>query len=171
MNKKERPPLKQAAQVRGILKQLFADQGIAEQITRHQAWLIWDQLVGPQIAARARPQRLRRGTLEIQVDHPVWMQQLQMMKPQILQKIAARIPAAGITDLYLRLARTPQSRNIPSQNTTSSAPTRQAPPLTAAEREWIEDQLKRIDDPQLKEKLRRLLTRQKQLDKARRKQD
>lgn len=170
MSRFERPPLKQAARVGSILNEIFKKQGMAEQITRHQAWLLWDQLVGPQIAARARPKRLRHGTLEVQVDHPVWMQQLQMMKPQILEKLAAQIPAAGITDLYLRLARTPRPQK--SSNTENSSPTAQvrSADLSHADRDWIEQQLSKIEDPRLKAELRSLLSCQKQLDKARREQ-
>jgi len=101
--------MKKAERVSSLLKQILGQPGFGEQITRHQAWLVWDQLVGEQIAARARPLKLRKGVLEVQVDHPVWMQQLQMLKPKILEKINAKIPNAGITDIYLRQTRSSQT--------------------------------------------------------------
>ncbi|MCK4691898.1 MAG: DUF721 domain-containing protein, partial [Desulfuromonadales bacterium] len=81
MNRRERPPMKQAAKVANLLKQVLGDKGLEDRLSRYQTWLIWDKLVGEQIALRARPLRFRQGVLEVQVDHPVWMQQLQMLKP------------------------------------------------------------------------------------------
>ncbi len=159
--------MKKAERVSTLLKQILAQPGLGEQITRHQAWLIWDQLVGEQIAARARPLRLRKGVLEVQVDHPVWMQQLQMLKPQILEKISAKIPNAGITDIYLR-----QTRNAQTYTAKKSRKTTEPPPwteieLTVAEIEAIEKELSPVQNSDLKNEMRKLFTRQKQLDKER----
>ncbi len=159
--------MKKAEWVGSLLKQILGQPGFGEQITRHQAWLIWDQLVGEQIAARARPLKLRKGVLEVQVDHPVWMQQLQMMKPQILEKINAKIPNAGITDIYLRQTRSSQTYNPRKPRQTSEPPPWTKIELTDVEKESIEDELSPVDNSDLKHELRKLFTRQKQLDKER----
>ena len=166
MKRIERPPMKSAARVGSLVKQLLGQPGLGEQLTRHQAWLIWDQLVGKQIAAHARPLKLRKGVLEVQVDHPVWMQQLQLLKPQIMQKITAQIPNAGITDIYLR-----QTRNCKSYQPRNK--TKQGPPawmqtkLTTDEKEFIESELANVDNPAVKNEMRKLFTRQKQLNNER----
>lgn len=166
MSAARRPPLKQAQSITSLLGEMLKKPGIGEQITRHQAWLIWDQIVGKQIAARARPLRLRQGTLEIQVDHPVWMQQLQMMKTQILDKINERVPAAGITDLYLRKAHYPgaAARKTPPAKKSQEWQTIE---LSAAESGRIDSLLEQIADPELKEELRRLFSMQMKLQKER----
>jgi len=162
----DRPPLKQAAQVGSLLKQVLSDQGLDDRLSRYQAWLIWDKLVGEQIANRARPLRIRQNVLEVQVDHPVWMQQLQMLKPKILEKLNRQIPNAGITDIYLRKA-----KSIPAGP--QAAPEVTSPPtwlkieLSAAEQQQIEERLSAIGDPELRNEMKRLFTRQKQLDKDR----
>jgi len=163
----QRPPMKYAERVGSLLKQILAQPGFGEQITRHQAWLVWDQLVGEQIASRARPLRLRKGVLEVQVDHPVWMQQLQLMKPQILKKITAQIPNAGITDIYLRQARNNQSYQPARSRKSSETPAWKKIELTAEEKENIESELAKIKNQELKAEMRRLFTLQKQLDKER----
>ena len=163
----QRPPMKYAERVGSLLKQILAQPGFGEQITRHQAWLVWDQLVGEQIASRARPLRLRKGVLEVQVDHPVWMQQLQLMKPQILEKIAAQIPNAGITDIYLRQARNNQGYRPAKTKKSTAPPAWRETELSAEEKEVIESELAEIDNRELKDEMRRLFTMQKQLDKDR----
>ena len=167
MKNPDRPPMKKAEKVGSLLKQLLRQPGVGEQISRHQAWLIWDQLVGEQIAQRARPLRLRKGVLEVQVDHPVWMQQLQMLKPKILEKINAKIPAAGIDDIYLRQSKTPQARHQYRTQHISEPPRWTKVELTRAEKEEIEAALDQVADAELREELLRLFTRQKQLDKDR----
>jgi len=159
--------MKKAERVGFLLKQILGQPGFGEQITRHQAWLVWDQLVGEQIAARARPLKLRKGVLEVQVDHPVWMQQLQMMKPQILEKISAKIPNAGITDIYLRQTRGAQTyRPVKTRQATEPPPWTKIE-LTDDEKVSIEEKLSSIKNSDLKNEMRRLFTRQKQLDKDR----
>jgi len=166
MKRIERPPMKSAEKVGSLLKQLLGQPGLGEQLTRHQAWLIWDQLVGKQIAAHARPLKLRKGILEVQVDHPVWMQQLQLLKPQIMQKITAQIPNAGITDIYLRQTRNCQSYQ-PRIKNGHKPPEWIQTKLTMDEQESIESELANINNPAVKNELRKLFTRQKQLDKKR----
>jgi len=126
------------------------------------------ELMTAMIAARARPLKLRKGVLEVQVDHPVWMQQLQMMKPQILEKINSKLPNAGITDIYLR-----QTRGAPTYRPAKNRQKPEPPPwtkieLTDAEKESIEEELSAVKNTEVKLELRKLFTLQKQLDKERR---
>ena len=167
MKRSDRPPMKKAERVSSLLQQMLGQAGIGEQITRHQAWLVWDQLVGETIAARARPLKLRKGVLEVQVDHPVWMQQLQMMKPQILEKINTRLPNSGITDIYLRQTRGTQTYRPIKPRQTAEPPPWIKIELTDDEKESIEEELSLIDNSELKHELRKLFTRQKQLNKER----
>ncbi len=162
MNRKDRPPLRQAEIVTGLLRKVLGEQGLAERLSRYQAWLIWDQVVGEQIAQRARPLRIREKTLEVRVDHPVWMQQLQMLKPQILKKIRAQLPDCDIEDIYLRRGN-PQ----PGQKKVAEpAPDWQSETLSEQEKAEIERTLDAVKDPALKEEMRRLFSRQKRLNKA-----
>jgi predicted nucleic acid-binding Zn ribbon protein len=158
--------MKKATRAGSVLKQLMQQPGMGEQLSRHQAWLIWDQLVGEQIAARARPRKLRQGVLEVAVDHPVWMQQLHMLKPTILEKINARIPNAGITDIYLRQGK-PNEQIGPRRRQAYKPPPWRDNELSPAERAEIEGQLEVLADEELKQEMRELFGRQKQLDKNR----
>lgn len=166
MSAGKRAPMKQALSIGSLLGEILEKPGIGEQITRHQAWLVWDQVVGKQVARHARPLRLRQGVLEVQVDHPVWMQQLQMLKPLILEKITDKVPRAGITEIYLRKS----AREFPAPPEPQAAP--QAPPwqdveLTDAEKERIHSQLAAISNPELRRELFSLFSRQMKLNKTR----
>jgi hypothetical protein len=162
----KRPRLQQAQSVNTLLKEMLTKPGLGQQITRHQAWLVWDKIVGNQIAARARPLRLRKGVLEIAVDHPVWMQQLQMMKPQILVKIQEQIPKAGITDLYLRKTGN-HTKPPPPGTALQKTPPLEDIKLSAAERSHIDHLVKNIENPELQQELRRFFSLQARLHKKR----
>ena len=165
MSRKERPKLKKAEAVGSLLKKLLGDKGYNDRLPRYQAWLIWDKIVGEQIAKRARPLRIRDKILEVQVDHPVWMQQLQMLKPQILRKLHAELPNCDIEDIYLRRG-TPQ----PAQQVTEVARIEwQKEKLSDTELAEVEQSLTGLKDGEVKDEMRRLFVRQKQLSKAKNK--
>ena len=166
MSSKERPPLKHPLGIASVLKELLGDREVGDQLTRHQAWLVWDKLVGPQIAARARPLRLRKGVLEVQVDHPVWMQQLQMMKTLLLEKISTALPEAGITDIYLRKSSKPLSPPPTPQKPELSRPWQQID-ISREELSRLDRQVAHIDNIEVRRELRRLLLQQMKLDKSR----
>ncbi len=169
MSRKDRAPMKQAERVGTLLKQVLGDKGMDDRLSRYQAWLIWDKVVGEQIANRARPLRFRQGVLEVQVDHPVWMQQLQMLKPKILEKLNQQLPNADITDIYLRKAPTPIARR--KQPTEPETPIWQKVELSEEEKQQIEKQLEVIDNQELRAEMRRFFTLQKRLDKGRKESD
>lgn len=166
MSRANRPPMQQAERVGSLLKQVLGDKGMDDRLSRYQAWLIWDKLVGEQIARRARPLRFRQGILEVQVDHPVWMQQLQMLKPKILEKLNQQLPNADITDIYLRKAPTTNT-NQRRQAPQPEPPRWQQAQLSDAEKKQIEEQLKPLKDTETRNELRRLISLQKRLNKGR----
>lgn len=164
MSGPRRPPMRKAASVGALLKQVINEQGMGDRLSRYQAWLVWDKIVGEQIARRARPLRLREGVLEVRVDNAVWMQQLQMLKPKILQKLNEKLPNARIEDIYLRRgSHTPEPKPQPPP---AAPPAWRNQKLDSADREEIEQCLQGLNNEELKEELRRLFSLQKQLKKA-----
>ena len=162
MSRHERPKLKKAEAVSELLKKLLGDKGLDERLPRYQAWLVWDKIVGEQIAKRARPLRLREKILEVRVDNPVWMQQLQMMKPQILKKLHAQLPDCDIEDIYLR-------RGNPQHQATTPEETKiewEKESLSDSELAVVEQSLSGLKDGGLKDEMRQMFIRQKKLSKA-----
>lgn len=159
--------MKHAQRIDSLIKEMLGKPGMGEQLTRHQAWLVWDQIVGQQIALHARPRKLRRGVLEVQVDHPVWMQQLHMLKPRILEKINTRVPNAQITEIYLRQKKAGDGApQINIKKDPEPLPW-DSIELNPWEKKAIEDELSSLNNEELKIEMRKVLTRQKQVDKNR----
>jgi hypothetical protein len=149
---------------RAIIKSLFSDMGIAPRIEQHQVWFIWDKVVGAQIAAHARPASIRNNVLEVRVDHAVWMQQLQLLKPQILAKINRELDCTPIESMYLR--RKPPEAPLRK----NPEPELVLPELSAMEIHKVERMVKAIKDEKVRAAMFELLHKQKRLDKLRRMQ-
>jgi predicted nucleic acid-binding Zn ribbon protein len=47
----------------------------------------WERLVGPDIAAHARPSKLKDDVLTVSVDHPAWASELRLLAAQLVQRL------------------------------------------------------------------------------------
>lgn len=151
--------------VQRILQRWLSARGMDTKFSRYRVWQFWEAAVGAQIAARAKPVRLRGSILEIRVDHPVWMQQLQLLKPRILAKLNEQLGEHLIDDLFLRHGRTGTSRTESKQDALPSS--WQSEPLSEDEQRHIDETVAGLPDDEIRHHLRRLMEMQARLDKAR----
>jgi predicted nucleic acid-binding Zn ribbon protein len=59
----------------------------------------WAELVGPALAAHARPRALRDGVLGIVVDGPEWASQLRFLDRVLVERIAAELPEVTVSEV------------------------------------------------------------------------
>lgn len=100
-----------------VLKGLLEEAGFERQLRRFSVFEDWPELVGPQLAAHSQPWRMRGEVLEVRVDHPVWMQQLQLRKSEILSQLNARLEGDTIRDLFWRFGTIDPTGEAASQET------------------------------------------------------
>lgn len=163
MIRRRRPPMRRAAQAGELLEKLLHSYGLDKRVRQYRALVIWDEVVGPQIAARARPNKIRGSVLEICVDQPAWMQQLQLMKPQILKKLNAQLGEGEIKEIFLK-----KGKVQPSAATKAPPPPAwKSASLDLAEREQIDALLSGVEDLDLRKSLQRMLSKQARLLKSR----
>jgi hypothetical protein len=98
--KSRRAPTAVSALLEHCLDRVAGEPGAAA------IWRVWEGAVGPQIARRAQPIRLRRRTLVVAVSSAPWMQELQLLKRTILTELNARLATPMITDLFFVLGTT-----------------------------------------------------------------
>ncbi len=70
--------------VADVIDQVLGDLGLEDVAKAHRIGRQWEEVVGEQVAAHCRPLGLRGDVLELEVDSPVWSQQLQLRKPELL---------------------------------------------------------------------------------------
>jgi predicted nucleic acid-binding Zn ribbon protein len=91
-----------AVPIRAAIEQLLARKSWQGHVMASRVSLEWPQIVGPEIAARTRPERLAHGRLYIVCEHDVWRTELQYLKPEILQRVAEVLGEGVVKDVYLR---------------------------------------------------------------------
>ena len=115
----------------------------------YAVWEVWDDTVGPAVARNARPEKIRDGTLVVKVRAATWMQQLQYMKEIIAEKLNQRLEREVVTNIFFVVGEMPRRE--------AAGRPRARPPLAVDATRLPEDELSRVDDPGLRDSLRRLL--------------
>ncbi|GFE57784.1 DciA family protein [Geobacter sp. AOG1] len=116
-------------------------------------WLVWEEVVGPTIAAQARPTGFRDGVLTVTVASSPWMQQLTFLKRDITARLNARLGCDLVTDIYLRAGQ-PETQPVAVKSPPPPSRT-----LSAAERERIAEQTAAVTDQELRDAIAGLLSR------------
>ena len=85
---------KRPVAVREALEGYLSRSGLASRLAQAQVIPDWPRLVGPQIAAVTDPESVTPdGTLFVRVETSAWMNELQLMAPDIMARInAGRTP-------------------------------------------------------------------------------
>jgi hypothetical protein len=117
---------------------------------------VWQKAVGPQISVQTRPDRLKRNVLFVKVSSSVWMHQLHILKQDIIEKINQLLGKELIKNIHFSMG------DIPSTMPTNSYSSSFSPdsyPLRDKDKKLIEKSISSVEDPELKEILRRVMTK------------
>lgn len=74
------------------------DQKLAGQIQK-----LWPELVGSAIAKQSRILYLKKSTLYVTVKNSAWLFELNLLKPELLQRLQDKYQAERIADLKFQL--------------------------------------------------------------------
>jgi len=132
------------------LGSMLKARGLGGRLSEYRVFGQWEKAVGPAIARHAQPQALRGKKLTLIVDSPAWMQQLSLLKPEIVEKVNRTLGKETIKDITLRLGEV-ESRDRPAEE----PPVRKV--LDSEEREKIEDYTRAIGDADTREAVRRVI--------------
>jgi hypothetical protein len=124
----------------------------------------WNKIVGESVAEHSQPRSIRNRILFIDVSHSTWMQQLQFLKPTLLEKINTFLGESLIQDIRFKLGKI--SPTMPASTKTHSLEDEK---LDKATLNRIENILQEIDDDQIRKSLRDVLIKGAKLEQSRRK--
>lgn len=133
------------------IDKILKSRGMQSRLQEYRISGQWVRAVGPAIARHAQPLTLRGDRLMLVVDSPAWMQQLSLMKPEIIGKLNNTLGVQTVREITLKLG------EIASPPMQLPAGEGAAPEITAAERERIELYLHDIADGQVREAMRRII--------------
>jgi hypothetical protein len=115
-------------------------------------WPAWEEAVGPQIAASARPASLRDGVLLVHVKNNVWLQELVAMRETLLRRVRKVASARVVQDLRFRVAPLPEKTEIAPAQKHVVAPRAPIP-------YDIAQTIRRIESPRLRAVMLRVASR------------
>ena len=133
-----------------ILGTMLRTMDSPPQREQFRVWDIWEEVVGPQIAGKTRPEALRNGVLVVSVTSSVWMQELSFMKQKILDRINQTLAPGTIREIRFKLGDIQQAG--------AGCYEEPLPQLTEEEQETIAQHTASIEDQGLRESLQKLFT-------------
>jgi hypothetical protein len=132
--------------------------GIADDVRAERLVTEWTELVGPKIAQRTRPDGVHNRTLYIEVVTSAWLQELNLLRPQLLANLVERFGEPRLfDDLKFRLAgRYPRSAVTIPRGRPVKPQKPLPPPATGVARETIVREVSAVDDDELRELIARV---------------
>jgi hypothetical protein len=88
--------------VENIMERMFSDSPIEQRLRESRIWVVWDEAVGKNIAAKARPETFRDGVLTVAVCAAPWLQQLNFMKRDIVAAVNRAVGTPLVNDIFLK---------------------------------------------------------------------
>jgi predicted nucleic acid-binding Zn ribbon protein len=115
----------------------------------------WNRAAGPQIGAKAQPDRLREEVLYVRVATSVWMHELQFMKQDIISKLNGILGGTKVSQIrfFIGEVEAPHVRHAGPDVLLD------ARDLKAEEKDYIRETLAGVADPDLKDILQKTMTR------------
>jgi hypothetical protein len=156
--------MKKPKSIRSILEKTLNDLEIDVPLKTHSIWAAWKEIVGESIAYQTQPRSIRNQILFIDVSHSTWIQQLQFLKPTLLEKINAFIGKPLIQDIRFKIGKI-----SPSLPASPKDPLWEDQTLDNNTLNQIESTVQKIGDNEIRESLRNVLIKGAKVDRSRKK--
>ncbi len=82
-----------------VLESVMRGQDLSSDIEAYRVFSQWGDIVGQRLAAHARPARVSRDVLYVEVDDNLWLTQLKYMKADMLKRLDRGIKPGLFKDL------------------------------------------------------------------------
>ena len=156
--------MKKPQSIRSILEKTVKTLEIDVPLKTYSILGAWKEIVGESVAGHSQPHSIRNRILLIDVTHPTWMQQLQFLKPTLLEKVNTFLGESLIQDIRFKLGKI--SQTIPAPPNTLWTEDEK---LDKATLNRIESLVQEIGDEEVQESLRKVLIKGAKLERYRRK--
>lgn len=84
--------------IQNFLKKSGLNSGVEQQ----RALKLWGEIVGDSISKNTEPVSVKNGTLVIKTTNPVWKQELQIQKTEIIKKLNYRLKKNIIKEIRFK---------------------------------------------------------------------
>ncbi len=156
--------MKKPQTIRSILEDTLKALEIDVPVKTYSILGAWDQIVGESVAEHSQPRSVRNRILFIDVSHSTWMQQLQFLKPTLLEKVNGFLGEPLIQDIRFKLGKI--SRTIAAPSNTHSLENEK---LDKGTLKRIKSILEEIEDKEVQKSLHEVLIKGAKLERSRKK--
>ena len=157
--------------IKGILNATLRKLGLEKKIKECAILSFWNEVVGESIALHTRPIKVYDGRMTVLVESPSWTQELTFLKNKILERLNKSMGKEIIKDIYFKIGNidpAPLERNGVKKPASSAGLLMRRKEeidlerveLDGEKKRRIEESLKKIEDPEIKEILRNFLTKE-----------
>jgi predicted nucleic acid-binding Zn ribbon protein len=117
----------------------------------------WLQAVGSRIAAQTKPDCINKAVLFIKVANSAWLQQLHFMKREIIEKFNDLHPTEPVKDIFFAIGEIAAPAAVKTEQVYGAD---EMPALKARDKKMIEKSLSAIADEELRDILKRAMTKE-----------
>lgn len=118
---------------------------------------VWLQAVGSRIAAQTKPDCVKKAVLFVKVANSAWMQQLHFMKREIIEKFNYLHQAEPVKDIFFAIGEIAAPAAVKTDKVYGAD---EMPALKARDKKMIENSLSSVADEELRDILKRAMTRE-----------
>ncbi len=86
-----------------VLRQAIEASRIDVDLDAYRLWQQWEDVVGSMIAQNTQPEAIKGRLLLVHVSSAPWMQQLQFLKPELIQKLNEIFGKEVVTDIRFKI--------------------------------------------------------------------
>jgi hypothetical protein len=156
--------MKKPKSIGSILEQTLKSLEIDVPLKNYSIWGAWEEIMGESVAHQTQPRSIRNRILFIDVSHSTWMQQLQFLKPTLLEKINTFLGDPYFQDIRFRLGKISPPVSAPSRRDSSKDED-----LDRATLNQIETILQKIEDHEVRKSVRDVLIKGAKIELCRKK--
>ena len=91
------------SEISHVIDKWFEGKNYSQKRINFDAFHNWGEVVGPDIAKNTEPVKFQKDVLVIKVRNSAWTQELQYLKPELLENIRRSFPETKIRDLLFKV--------------------------------------------------------------------
>jgi len=145
----------------GVLPDLRRTEKWGRKLSGHFVFRVWDEVVGEAVAKVARPVSLGGGCLRVEVSSSAWLQELHLMRADILSKLNDSMDETIKEIQFLAGSGKSEGDGI-DRNSLSGYSTRAMPAdaeISTDDEIASREMMEKFDDPELRAGFERLMSR------------
>ena len=90
-----------------LMGNVLRNAGLQKRFEEYRAVEAWEQVVGGAVAEQAQATGIRDGVLFVDVKSSVWMQELQLLRGDIIERLNAHLGEPFVRSMVLSMERSP----------------------------------------------------------------